>query len=259
MKPLRIIPMLCPLIFALACGSDDKPAESADQGADDQQNAGQDQGGGQSGGQGQEGMDPSGGQQGGGVGGDPSGGGFAGGDPSGGGNPYGGQDPGFGGPPQQQQPTFDPNLPAGKKQVWTQAKIMTAYNGKSAADLVKNFGQPASWKKQGTILVYFYDKMYVKEKNMKYSQVSFAVQPDSKIAGGGKIVAVGLVPKSATRLPAAGGQGGNPYGGQGGFPGQGGGFPGQGDGEDPGGQPPQGFPGQGRPPQGYPGGNPNGR
>jgi hypothetical protein len=169
------------------------------------------------------------------------------GDPSEGGNPNGGgQGGGFGGAPQPQQPTFNPSLPAGKKQVWTKAKITTAWKGKSAAELIKSFGNPANHKQQGNLIVYFYDNMYVKEKNMKYSKVSFAIQPDGK--GGGSVFAIGLVPNSATRIQPAGGQGGFPGQG-GGFPGQGGGFPGgaPGDGEDTGGGgPPGGFPGGGQ-------------
>ena len=164
----------------------------------------------------------------GGMGPDGQGGGAPGGEDGFGGAP-GGEGGGFGGATQPQQPTFDPNLPVGKKQVWTKAKLETASKGKSAADLVKQFGKPASWKQQRGYTAYIYDKMYVKDKNMKYSQVTFAVQPDSASPGGGKIIAIGLVPSSGTRI--------QPAGGQNGFPGQGGGFPGGG---YPGGAPPGG-------------------
>ena len=98
--------------------------------------------------------------------------------------------------PQQQ--LFDPNLPAGKKQVWTKAKITTAWKGKSAAELIKSFGNPANNKQQGNLTIYFYDKMYVKEKKKKYSTVTFAIQLDGK--GGGTVSAIGLVPSSATPI-----------------------------------------------------------
>ena len=220
MKPLWTIPLLFTLIFALGCGGDD--AKGDDNGSADQQTdpgQGNPYGdGGQAGGQqGDPGMDPAG----------------QGGGPSGVEGGFGGQG-GFGGPPQPQQPTFDPSLPAGKKQVWTKAKITTAWKGKSAAELIKSFGNPANHKQQGNLIVYFYDNMYVKEKNMKYSKVSFAIQPDGK--GGGSVFAIGLVPNSATRI--------QPPGGQGGFPGQGGGFPGDGGGT--GGGPPGGYPGGGQ-------------
>ena len=171
----------------------------------------------------------------GGMGPDGQGGGAPGGEDGFGGAP-GGEGGGFGGATQPQQPTFDPNLPAGKKQVWTKAKLETASKGKSAADLVKQFGKPASWKQQRGYTAYIYDKMYVKDKNMKYSQVTFAVQPDSASPGGGKIIAIGLVPSSGTRIQPAAVQaedGGPP----GGFPGgQGGGYPG---GAPPGGNRPR--------------------
>jgi len=251
MKPLWTIPLLFTLIFALGCGGDDAEGGDDNGSADQQNDPGQGNpygGGGQGGG-------PPGGQAGGppgGQGGGPPGGegGFGGGDPSGAGNPYGGgQGGGFGGAPQPQQPTFDPSLPAGKKQVWTKAKITTAWKGKSAAELIKSFGNPANHKQQGNLIVYFYDNMYVKEKNMKYSKVSFAIQPDGK--GGGSVFAIGLVPNSATRIQPAGGQGGFPGQG-GGFPGQGGGFPGgaPGDGEDTGGGGPPGGGQGGAPPGG---------
>jgi len=94
--------------------------------------------------------------------------------------------------PQQQ--LFDPNLPAGKKQVWTKAKITTAWKGKSAAELIKSFGNPANSKQQGNLTIYFYDKMYVEEKNKKYSTVTFAIEP------GGNVSLIGLVPSSATPI-----------------------------------------------------------
>ncbi len=94
--------------------------------------------------------------------------------------------------PQQQ--LFDPNLPAGKKQVWTKAGITTAWKGKSAAELIKSFGNPANNKQQGNLTIYFYDKMYVEEKNKKYSTVTFAIEP------GGNVSLIGLVPSSATPI-----------------------------------------------------------
>jgi len=246
MKPLWTFPLLLTLLLALGCGGDDEAADKkssdatipdeGDQAAGGQQGMGPDgQGGGAPGGEG--GMGPD-GQGGGAPGGEDGFGGTPGGEGGFGGAP-GGEGGGFGGATQPQQPTFDPNLPAGKKQVWTKAKIETAYKGKSAADLVKNFGKPASWKQQRGYTAYIYDKMYVKDKNMKYSQVTFAVQPDSASPGGGKIIAIGLVPGSGTRI--------QPAGGQNGFPGQGG---------DPGGGgPPGGFPGGGYPGGAPPGGN----
>ena len=241
MKPFCTFPLLLTLLLALGCGGDDEAADKkssdatipdeGNQAAGGQQGMGPDgQGGGAPGGEG--GMGP-----------DGQGGGAPGGEDGFGGAP-GGEGGGFGGATQPQQPTFDPNLPAGKKQVWTKAKLETASKGKSAADLVKQFGKPASWKQQRGYTAYIYDKMYVKDKNMKYSQVTFAVQPDSASPGGGKIIAIGLVPSSGTRI--------QPAGGQNGFPGQGGGFPG---GDPGGGGPPGGFPGGGYPGGAPPGGN----
>ena len=40
--------------------------------------------------------------------------------------------------------------------------------------------------------------MYVKEKNKKYSTVTFTIRPDGK--GGGNISLIGLVPSSATPI-----------------------------------------------------------
>lgn len=253
MKPIWMLTALSALF--IACGGDDAPAD--DNGSADMQNdpgQGNPYGGGQAGGpgagQGGPGMNPGGPGSG-----DPSaqaGGGNPYGNGGGAGNPYGNGPGGqAGGPPQ---PTFDPSLPAGKKQVWTKAKITTQWNGKSAADLLKSFGQPASWKQAQGYTAYIYDKMYVTEKNKKYSKITFAVQPDRQSPGGGKIIAIGLVPNSGTPLrPNAGGQGG-------GFPGQGAGNPYGNGGGNPygngGGGPPQGFPGGGQgggPPTGYPG------
>jgi len=267
MKPIWMLTALSALF--LACGGDDDAAAddngSADSGGQDAygQNPYGGQQGGPGSGQGGPGMGPGGGQG--------MGPGGPGGDPSaqgGGGDPYGSGGPGGqfgnggqpGGPPK---PTFDASLPEGKKQVWTKSKITTQWTGKSAADLLKSFGQPASWKQAQGYTAYIYDKMYVTEKNKKFSKITFAVQPDKQSPGGGKIIAIGLVPSSGTPLrPNGGGQGfpgqdgGFPPGGGGppqGYPGQGGGPPGgfnQG-----GGGPPQGYPsggqGQGRPPQGF--------
>ena len=98
--------------------------------------------------------------------------------------------------PQQQ--LFDPNLPAGKKQVWTKAQITAAWKGKSATELIQHFGNPTNIKQQGNLTLYFYDKMYVKEKKKKYSTVTFAIEPDVK--GGGNVSLIGLVPSSATPI-----------------------------------------------------------
>ena len=248
MKPIWMLTVLSALF--LACGGDDDAA------ADDNGSAG-------SGGQDDAyGQNPYGGQQGGPGGGQGMGPGGPGGDPSaqGGGDPYGSGGPGGqfgnggqpGGPPK---PTFDPSLPEGKKQVWTKAKITKQWKGKPAGELIKSFGNPLQHAKQGSFVVYFFDKMYVTDKNMKYSKITVAIQPDGK--GGGNVFAIGLVPNSATPLrPNGGGQGGPPQGypggGQGGPPG---GF------NQGGGGPPQGYPGggQGGPPQGYPGGGGQGR
>ena len=241
MKPLWTFPLLLTLLLALGCGGGDEAAdkESSDASIPDEGNqaAGGQQGMGP-GGEGDMGMGGADGQGGGAPGGEDGFGGAPGGEGGFGGAP-GGEGGGFGGAPQPQQPTFDLNLPAGKKQVWTKAKIETAYKGKSATDLVKNFGKPTSWKQQRGYTAYIYDKMYVKDKNMKYSQVTFAVQPDSASPGGGKIIAIGLVPSSGTRIQPAGGQGGFPGGDPGGG-GPPGGFPGGQGGGYPGGAPPGG-------------------
>ena len=125
-------------------------------------------------------------------------------------------------------------------------RFEAAYRGKPAADLLNNFGQPASWKKQGNYLIYTYDKMRVKgAQNMQYSKVHFVVQPNPK--GGGKVMQVQLDPASGVKVQPAGGIGGEGFPGEGGLGGEG--IPGEGLEGNPGGGPPGGYPGGGPSPR----------
>ena len=213
MKPLWTLSILLTLLVALGCSKDEEPKTDGEGG--DQASA---DGGDNSGGAGgNQAMEPDDGQ---GIGGDDIGfGGEEGG--------FGGEEGGFSGgaPKKSKQPPIDPNAPAGKRQLWTygsgQADIVKIYVGKSAEILPTVFGQPASWKKQGTYLIYTYDKMRVKgAQNMQYSKVHFVVQPDP-VKGGGKVVQVQLDPASGVKVQPAGGIGGEGFPGEGGLGGEG--------------------------------------
>ena len=190
MKPLWTLSILLTLLVALGCSKDEEITTTEGNG-DDQA------------------MGPDGGEDMG-LGGEGDPGGFEGGE---------------GGPKKSKQPPIDPNAPAGKRQLWTygsgQADIAKIYVGKPAEILPTVFGQPASWKKQGTYLIYTYDKMRVKgAQNMQYSKVHFVVQPDP-VKGGGKVVQVQLDPASGVKVQPAGGIGGEGFPGEGGLGGEG--------------------------------------
>ena len=233
MKPLWTLSILLTLLVALGCSKDEEPKPDSENGDQASANGGDTSGGAG----GNQAMGPGGGQ---GIGGDDIG--FGGEDGG-----LGGEDGGFGGgaPKKSKQPPIDPNAPAGKRQLWTygsgQADILKIYVGKPAKILPTAFGQPSSWKKQGNLLIYTYDKMRVKgPQNMQFSKVHFVVKVDPKL-GGGKVTQVQLDRASGVRIQPAGGLGGEGFTDPGlGAPGEG--FEGGGLEGNPGGGPAGGFP-----------------
>ena len=232
MKLLCTLSILLTLLLALGCSKDEETKTEGDGG--DQASA---DGGDASGGAGDnQSMEPDGGQEDIGLG------------VEGGEGGLGGEEGGFGGgaPKKSKQPPIDPNAPAGKRQLWTygsgQADILKIYVGKPSKILPTAFGQPSSWKKQGNLLIYTYDKMRVKgPQNMQFSKVHFVVKVDPKL-GGGKVTQVQLDRASGVRIQPAGGLGGEGFTDPGlGAPGEG--FEGGGLEGNPGGGPAGGFPG----------------
>ena len=233
MKPTLLHTLFPALLLSLLLGvgcKKDKEADAEEGDGDGKQSIASGEGNGEPSG----GGGPGGGRGPGGPGGmGPGGEGGEGGEFGPGGGEFGGgPGGGFGGPgggQQRPQPVrLDPNKPQAPQMIWTVntgrrlspgLDIRVLYLGKPASTIQKAFGNPTDAKLVGTNGEWTYPGMKIRDaQGQTYNAVKFTIQPVPN--GGGKVIAVDVIPGAITGGGGQNANGGIPGGsGPGGFPG----------------------------------------